>query len=292
MPDAPATSGDAADTAQTCPVCPHCCRLREGQTGICGARGIHKGRLVSLNYGQATALALDPIEKKPLARFHPGTKILSYGSYGCNLRCAFCQNADISTATVSQHPATEQITPAELVRQALALRSAGNSGIAFTYNEPLIAPEFLIDTAQRAHENELMTVAVTNGYASVDIWQNCLAHLDAVNIDLKCFSEEGYATLGASDGLLVVQRSIQLAAHAGVHTEVTTLVVPGLSDDTDAFEREVRWLATISRDIPLHISRFFPHYKAQANAPTDLSILHAFEMIAREHLAHVYLGNV
>jgi len=288
-----ASPGDASSgKLLACPVCPHACRRSERQNGICGARGVRGGRVVSLNYGQATALALDPIEKKPLARFHPGSSILSYGSYGCNLSCNFCQNADISTATAAQPPATQRITPDELVEQAAALTPTGNCGIALTYNEPLIAPEFLIDTAQLAHDRGLVTVAVTNGYVNLDTWQACLACLDAVNIDLKCFSEDGYASLDAPGGLAVVKRSIETAVRAGVHVEVTTLVVPGLSDDAEAFEREVRWLATLDRNIPLHISRFFPRYQAQASSPTNPRVLHAFEAIARKHLTYVYLGNL
>ena len=267
--------------------------MREGAaTGICGARGLRDGEIVSLNYGQATALALDPIEKKPLARFHPGTTILSYGSYGCNLRCDFCQNADISTATASLHPALRPITPAELVAQACALKHEGNIGVALTYNEPLIAPEFLIDTARLAHASGLLCVAVTNGYVTETTWQRCLEHLDAANIDLKCFSESSYRDLGAPDGLAVVERSIQRAVSAGVHVEVTTLIVPGLSDDPEAFERELDWLATIDPEMPLHLSRFFPCYKRTDCAPTELSVLRDFERRACQKLSHVYLGNI
>jgi len=287
---APGAVGPAA--ALTCPVCPHACVLREGKLGLCGARSLKGGAVVSLNYGQATALALDPIEKKPLARFYPGALILSYGSYGCNLRCDFCQNADISTATATVHPALRPTTPAELVAQADALRSEGNIGVAFTYNEPLIAPEFLIESAQLAHERDLLTVAVTNGYATEQTWEQCLACLDAVNIDLKCFTEEGYRRLGAPEGLTVVKRSIQRALKAGVHVEVTTLVVPGLSDDPIAFEREVEWLAELDPETCLHLSRFFPRYKMARSFPTELSALRAFEEVAHKRLSHVYLGNI
>jgi len=286
------TTGTAA-SARRCPVCPHACRLREGAAnGICGARGLRGGEIVSLNYGQATALALDPIEKKPLARFHPGTMILSYGSYGCNLRCDFCQNADISTATAAQHPALRPTTPAELVDKACALRGEGNIGVALTYNEPLIAPEFLIDTARLAHASDLLCVAVTNGYVAETIWQQCLEHLDAVNIDLKCFSESGYSSLGAPDGLAVVKRSIQMTVSAGIHVEVTTLVVPGLSDDPEAFESELDWLAATDPEMPLHLSRFFPCHKRTDSEPTELSVLRDFERRACQKLRHVYLGNI
>ncbi|WP_218971936.1 AmmeMemoRadiSam system radical SAM enzyme [Raoultibacter phocaeensis] len=280
--------------ARTCTVCPHECRLREGSFGVCGTRTVREGRIVSLSYGQATALALDPIEKKSLARFHPGSLVLSYGSFGCNLRCPFCQNSDISMADAEGRVASAArfVSPEELVERALDLRERGTIGIAYTYNEPLIAPEYLMDCARLAHEAGLVNVAVTNGYVSSDVWADALSHLDALNIDVKCYSEEGYRLLGAPGGLAVVKRSIEAAAAAGVHVEVTTLVVPGLSDDEALFREECAWLSEIDPEIPLHLSRFFPAYRAYREKPTDLAVLERFRSIAEASLAHVYLGNV
>lgn len=277
-----------------CAVCPHECRLREGSFGVCGTRTVSAGRIVSLSYGQATALALDPIEKKPLARFHPGSLVLSYGSFGCNLRCPFCQNSDISMADAEGRAASGArfVPPEALVAHALDLCDRGNIGIAYTYNEPLIAPEYLFDCVALAREAGLANVAVTNGYVSADAWDAALRCLDAVNIDLKCYSEEGYRSLGAPGGLAVVKRSIEAAVAAGAHVEVTTLVVPGLSDDEGLFEQECAWLASIDPSIPLHLSRFFPAYRMAEAQPTSRELLERFRRIAEASLAHVYLGNV
>lgn len=285
---------DGAADVLACTVCPHECLLREGSFGICGARTVRQGRIVSLNYGRATSLALDPIEKKPLARFRPGSRILSYGSFGCNLRCPFCQNSDISMADAEGRVASSArfVSPEYLVDRAYELRSCGSIGIAYTYNEPFIAPEYLMDCAVLAHERGLANVAVTNGYAAAGTWAAALPYLDAVNIDLKCYSEEGYRSLGAPNGLCVVKRSIETAVAAGVHVEVTTLVVPGLSDDEALFHEECAWLASLDPSIPLHLSRFFPSYRMAEASPTSRALLERFRIIAKASLAHVYLGNV
>ncbi len=275
-----------------CTLCPHRCALREGKTGICSVRSVREGRIVSLNYGKATSLALDPIEKKPLAMFHPGSNILSYGSYGCNLRCPFCQNSDIAMAKNDCEVPTRYIPPETLVAEALALRKQGNIGIAFTYNEPFIAREYLVDVARLAHKEGLLVVAVTNGYVTSEAWIDTLPFIDALNIDLKCFSDEGYRSLNAPHGLATVQKSIASAFEAGRHVEVTTLIVPGLSDNQEEFEEEVVWLASMSPDIPLHLSRFFPNYKRRDADPTDIALMRRFRMIAQESLNHVFLGNV
>lgn len=277
-----------------CPVCPHGCRLKGGSFGVCGARTLRDGRIVSLNYGQATALALDPLPKKPLARFHPGSLVLSYGSFGCNLRCPFCQNSDISMADAEGRVASAArfVSPEGLVAHALDLRDRGNIGIAYTYNEPFIAPEYLMDCAALAREAGLLNVAVTNGYVSAGTWDAALPFLDALNIDLKCYSEEGYRSLGAPGGLAVVKRSIEAAVAAGAHVEITTLVVTGLSDSEELFYEECAWLASIAPSIPLHLSRFFPAYRTRDKRPTEIAVLERFCGIARTFLEHVYMGNV
>lgn len=279
-------------TRVRCGVCPHACMIAPGSLGVCMARRNVEGAIVDENYGQATALALDPIEKKPLARFHPGAKILSYGSYGCNLRCAFCQNSDISLEYLTHELNTVYIAPDELVAKARELASAGNIGIALTYNEPFIAPEYLLDVGTRAHDAGLLLVVVTNGYVNADVLERMLPVIDALNIDLKCFNEDGYRLLGAKDGLSTVKTTIERSVANGAHVEVTTLVVPGISDDPDEFAQECAWLSLVSPLIPLHISRFFPQYKMQDRAATPVSLMHEFERIARRYLEYVYLGNV
>ena len=307
---------ERADGRVTCGVCPHECRIPEGGWGFCGARTVVGGVVKSASYGRTTALALDPIEKKPLAHFHSGAYILSYGSFGCTMRCPFCQNSEIaapSSAPSGQERATGEgggcdtgraapfarfldrapyLAPDGLVTRALARRAEGGIGIALTYNEPFAAPEYLMDVARRAREAGLATAAVTNGYVSPEVWDAALPLVDAMNIDLKCYSEEGYRALGAPGGLPAVKRSIAAALEAGVHVEVTTLVVPGFSDDEERFAAECDWLASLDRALPLHLTRFFPAHRMADAAPTSLSTLRRLERIARARLDRVRLGNV
>lgn len=283
---------DACSTQKAvCPVCPHACALLPGQVGICGARANEDGTVASLNYGECTALALDPIEKKPLARFHPGSMILSYGSFGCNLRCAFCQNSDISMVNAANSQATF-LSAEDLVRRAQDAIPLGNIGVALTYNEPMIAPEYIHDVGTLLHGCALSCVVVTNGFVNRGIFDELLPAVDAMNVDLKCFTDAGYASVGAPGGLEVVKDTIATSVAAGTHVEVTTLVVPGLSSDVQDFEAECAWLASVSSEIPLHLSRFFPSYKMCDVSATDVGLLHEFATIARRYLAHVYLGNV
>ncbi len=275
-----------------CDVCPHRCKIKQGNIGICGARGNEDGRIIDLNYGRATALALDPIEKKPLHDFFPGSKILSYGSFGCNLRCKFCQNSDISMVDVCSVINTADILPEALVKKAKELVSFGNIGVAFTYNEPLIAPEFFVDTALLLHEAGLKSVAVANGYITNKTLNLVAPFMDAANVDLKSFTEEGYKKVGAPYGLETVKTTIKGLLEAGVHVEVTTLVVPGISDSENDFEQECKWLSSLDPSITLHISRFFPTYKMTSENPTDLLLMRRFEDIASTFLKNVHLGNI
>jgi pyruvate formate lyase activating enzyme len=267
-------------------VCPHQCRLTPGQTGFCRARANRGGQVVSLSYGRLTALALDPIEKKPLRRFHPGSMILSAGSFGCNMRCPFCQNSDISMAGEAMD--TRAVSPEELVRQAVALKARGNIGIAYTYNEPFVGYEFVADTARQAHEEGLANVLVTNGLVCEAPLQALLPFIDAMNIDLKCFTSKGYKRLGGD--LETVLATIRTSA-AECHVEVTTLAVPGLSDSPADMEAEAAWLASVDPEIPLHISRFFPRYHMADAQPTPLDTLQTLHDVAAKRLQYVYLGN-
>ena len=220
---------------RTCDLCFHHCRLAEGQTGACRARANRDGTIIPLNYGRLTALALDPIEKKPLRRFHPGSWILSAGSFGCNLHCPFCQNAEIAAAGAETF--TRTCTPEQLVQQALRLRERGNIGIAYTYNEPLVGYEFVRDCAVLVRKAGMVNVLVTNGTMEEEPWRQLLPLLDAVNIDLKGFTEHWYKRLGGD--LETVKRSIRLAAEQ-CHVEVTTLVVPGENDSEAEMRGAVR----------------------------------------------------
>jgi pyruvate formate lyase activating enzyme len=275
----------------TCPLCPHACALAEGQFGVCGARVARNGAIVADNYGRLTALALDPIEKKPLARFYPGSMILSAGSYGCNLTCPFCQNSTIARQRGDRlGPRLDERTPAQLVQTAQSLTDQGNIGIAYTYNEPLVGYEFVADVAKRAHAAGLLNVIVTNGYINEDAFAALLPSLDAANIDLKAFTQAFYDRLGAPQGLATVQRSIELAARL-IHVEVTTLIIDGFNDDEDEMDQLATWLADISPHIPLHLTRFHPAYRMLDVPPTPRDTIRRLTNVASRHLQTVLRGN-
>ena len=269
-----------------CDICFHHCELDEGRTGLCRARANRGGQIVPLNYGRLTSLALDPIEKKPLRRFHPGGLVLSLGSFGCNLRCPFCQNAEISMAG-AEFPARDY-SPEALVQLALALRPRGNLGLAYTYNEPLVGYEFVRDCAAMVREAGMFNVLVTNGTIEEAPWRALLPLIDAVNIDLKGFTEDWYRRLGGD--LSAVMRSIELAARA-CHLEVTTLLVPGCNDGEHEMRELTAWLASISPEIPLHLSRFFPRHLMRDMPPTPVERVYRLADVARERLKYVYTGN-
>lgn len=270
-----------------CSLCPRRCALEEGQTGFCRARGNRNGEIVCLNYARVTALALDPIEKKPLRRFFPGSRILSAGSYGCNLACPFCQNHAISMADETSVPWLK-IAPEALVAEAEAHRSEGNIGLAFTYNEPLIGYEYVRDCARLCKGKGLKVVLVTNGSILPDPWIALLPLVDAANLDLKCFTPEGYRALGGD--LETVKTAISLAA-GRIHLEVTTLVVPGFNDGEEEMRALAGWLAGLGSDVPLHISRFFPQYRMLDRPPTSVETIMRLSVVAGEYLPHVYRGN-
>lgn len=274
-----------------CDVCPKFCKLREGQIGFCRARSNIGGKIVPINYGQATSLALDPIEKKPLMRFCPGTYILSYGSYGCNLRCPYCQNASISMAGPDNCP-HRLITPEGLTDLAVDLskQESGNIGVAFTYNEPTVCFEFIRDTSKLLHEAGLKSVVVTNGGLVRKYADELLPHVDALNIDLKGFSDEFYRYVkGEFD---TVKEFIKAAVEHKCHVELTTLAIPTKNDDPEEMEREAEWIASISPDIPLHLSRFFPRYKVDDLPPTPAETIYRLKDIDQKKLKYVYTGNL
>ncbi|MCI8469686.1 MAG: AmmeMemoRadiSam system radical SAM enzyme [Eggerthellaceae bacterium] len=280
---------DPIDGRVMCPVCPRACRLAEGQLGACGARRARDGRMVDENYGRVTALALDPIEKKPLARFRPGTRVLSVGSYGCNLRCPFCQNASIACARADD-VAWEHVSPAQLVERADDLRERGNIGLAFTYNEPLVGYEFVRDAAALARERGLATVLVSNGCVNPGPLAELAPLLDAANIDLKGFTQDFYDLVGGD--LSAVKRTIAtLAAQPGCHLEVTTLIIPGLNDTDDEMDAAARWLASLDPAIPYHVTRFFPCHRMADRPATPVATVRRLADVARRHLRHVYVGN-
>ena len=369
MEEVPGEAAMEEKTKISCPVCCHHCQLAEGQSGACGARKNSGGQIIASNYGRLTSLALDPIEKKPLALFHPGTRILSVGSYGCSLRCPFCQNFEIASARekifpfsgdgpekvqggpekVRRDPEKEQgdpekeqrdpekvrrdsekvqrgdspdtaksgseqkdspvfyssaagtgqreletvrYTPQELCDLGLGLRSRGNIGIAFTYNEPLVGYEFVRDTARLFHERGMKTVLVTNGMASQEVLMEILPFTDAMNIDLKGFTTEFYRDFVGGD-LEMVKDFISCAVQ-DCHVELTKLIIPGKNDGEEEMREMAAWIASLKggrgRDIPLHVSRYFPRYRWTEPA-TRVETVYGLADVARAYLDHVFTGN-
>lgn len=279
-----------------CQVCFHHCKLTEGQTGLCLARACRDGAVVPVNYGRVTSLALDPIEKKPLYRFYPGSRILSAGSFGCNLRCPFCQNYEISYSEYvpGVRAGAHCLSPTEVVDAAVKVKPQGNIGIAFTYNEPLVGYEFVRDTARLAKEADLKTVVVTNGTASVFVLEELLPYIDAMNIDLKAFTERFYTELIHGD--LAMTKAFLTRAAEKIHVEVTTLIIPGENDSDEEMEELTGFLADLNggsgNEIPLHITRFFPRYQMTDREATPVETIFRLTETAKKKLRYVYPGNV
>ncbi len=272
-----------------CELCPHFCTLSDGQTGICKVRRNIKGTLYSLVYGQPVALNNDPVEKKPLFHFRPGTKTLSLATAGCNLNCNFCQNWEISQATPDSVTPYD-MTPAQVV--ALAKKN-GSDSISFTYTEPAVFFEYMRDIAKLAHEKRIKTILVSCGYINEKPLFELAKYIDAANIDLKGFRDEFYRdyTTGRLQPVLDTLRDLKTA---GVFLEVTNLVIPGANDDPEETRKLARWVKeNLGADTPLHFSRFFPKYKLTARAPTPPAKLAAARVAAlKEGLKFVYVGNI
>jgi len=272
-----------------CRLCPHNCIILPKCTGFCGVRENREGTLFSLNYGRVSSLALDPVEKKPLRKFFPGSYLLSVGSVGCNLRCPFCQNYTIARVQL-EDTETIFLKSEALVAKAVALKAQGNIGIAYTYNEPTVWYEYVYETAQLARSAGLCNVLVTNGYINREPLMQLLPYIDAMNIDLKAYQEDFYRHI-VKGGLEEVKATITLAAKH-CHVEVTTLIIPGLNDSVDDITALAQWLAGLSPDVPLHLSRFFPNYEMTDRPATPVETLRALGEVAKGFLNNVYLGNI
>jgi pyruvate formate lyase activating enzyme len=272
-----------------CLLCPHLCIISEGKAGTCGVRRNVKGELIAETYRKVSALHYDPIEKKPLYHFYPGSVILSIGSVGCNLNCSFCQNCDISRADVPGYPWFKDYSVGDVVSMASA--QPGNIGISFTYNEPTISYEYMMEISQLASSAGLKTAMVSNGYINPDPLVRLLPFMDAFNIDLKAFRDDFYRKhTGAR--LAPVLETLRILKEAGKHFEITNLVIPGLNDDPVIFGEMTDWIAgELGEYSVLHISRYFPHHRMNRPA-TPVSTLEQLYGIAKQRLHNVYLGNV
>lgn len=276
------------DERVQCRLCPKLCVIPEGRNGFCKVRRHERGKLLTLNYARVASYGMDPIEKKPLYNFYPGSYIFSMGTFGCNLACAFCQNWEIS----QKNAPTVEISPEAAVRIAVRQRGepGGNVGIAYTYSEPFMWYEYVLDTARLAHEAGLKNVMVTNGSVTEEPLKEIIPHIDAMNIDVKAFTEKFYHHT-CKGGLGPVQRTVEIAHDAGVHVELTNLVIPTLNDSAEEIGQLVDWVASIDSDIPLHFSRYFPNYKLEID-PTPTQTLQMAYAIARKKLHYVYVGNI
>jgi len=269
-----------------CKVCPRLCNIAPGKRGFCRVRENEGGILYATNYAECSSYGLDPIEKKPLYHFYPGSMIFSLGTVGCNLRCGFCQNWQIA----QESPPTTRLDPKQAVELALQQKERGYPciGLAYTYSEPFMWYEYVYDTARLACEAGLKNVLVSNGYVNEQPLRELLPYIDAMNIDVKAFTEDFYRSTCAGR-LEPVLRTVELA-HEHCHLEITTLLVTGLNDSSEEIYRLVDWLAGVDPEIPLHFSRYFPNYKLDLPPTPEETMIKARDL-ARQKLRYVYLGN-
>lgn len=269
-----------------CQLCPHQCRIPEGGRGLCHVRTRKGEKVYSQNYGVVTSMALDPIEKKPLYHFYPGAKILSVGTTGCNFACNFCQNWQIA----QEEAEGTSITPERLHELVLRYKTEGNIGIAYTYSEPAVWLEFILDVAPLVKNSGMKNVMVTNGFLSAEPWEALIPVLDAVNLDIKGFTSSFYQRLCRGRLNPVLESAQRLVGR--VHLELTNLLIPGENDSDEEIKSLVEWITQeLGSDVPVHFSRYYPQYKMDL-PPTDPARLERAYSIAREKLNYVYLGNL
>lgn len=271
-----------------CLLCPKNCTIGLGSAGACRVRVNREGELRLFNYGLVSSLAIDPIEKKPLYHFFPGKKLLSLGTYGCNFRCGFCQNWQISQG----NPDTFYLSPKDLLRKAKAFRASDQDivGVAFTYNEPLVWYEYVLDSSRLLKREGFQVILVSNGYISSEPLAKLMPYVDAFNIDLKSFSQEYYVKM-LKGTIEPVLSNIEQIVRAKKHLEISTLILPRANDTIEEMEQLAGWLANLSAAIPLHIARYFPEYQLDLPA-TTIDTLEKLRQRAQDYLNYVYLGNV
>ena len=273
-----------------CDLCPRDCKLHEGQRGACFVRKMQDGKMVLTTYGRSSGFCVDPIEKKPLNQFYPGSSVLSFGTAGCNLACKFCQNWDISKSR-EMDTLMDQATPQMIADSALRL---GCRSVAFTYNDPVIFAEYALDVADACHAKDVKTVAVTAGYIHPEPRREFYSRMDAANVDLKAFTEDFYFKLTGAHLQPVLDTLVYLARETEVWTEITTLLIPGKNDSDEEIEAQCKWIVqNLGRDVPLHFSAFHPDWKMRDVPATPAATLRrARETALRAGLRYVYTGNV
>ena len=277
------------DNAVKCSLCPHNCIIKPGHIGICRVRSNKSGELVTENYGKLSAIHTDPVEKKPLYHFYPGSKILSVGSVGCNMQCNFCQNCEISQTGVSEFGNLYDYSPDKLLDEAFKITDS--IGIAYTYNEPTVFYEFMLESACISHQAGLKNVMVTNGFIEENPLHELLPFVDAFNVDLKAFSNEFYKKYTHSQ-VAPVLNALKIICKENRHLEITFLIIPGLNDDAKLFREMISWIVNELGDSTiLHLSKYFPRYKS-TEPPTSTETLKEFYEIGRESIHYVYVGNV
>ncbi len=267
----------------SCLLCPHFCILKEDEIGKCRVRKNEEGILYSLNYGQVSTLAVDPIEKKPLHFWRPGSQILSVGTYGCNMSCPFCQNFDIS----QNKPVLATITPEAIVQEANRLSL---EAIAYTYNEPTVFYEMVLETAMLGKLSGMANVLVTNGFINPEPLEQLLPYIDAVNVDVKTYDKSLYRSVCEGE-LDAVLSTVKRLVAQDIHVELTCLLVPGLFEDLQRVESFFKNLRHIAGDVPLHLSRYYPKYLYKEPA-TDIEKMYEIQYIAQKYFAYAKLGNV
>ena len=273
-----------------CDLCPRDCKLHDGQRGACFVRQMLDGKMILTTYGRSSGFCIDPIEKKPLAHFYPGSSVFSFGTAGCNLACKFCQNWDISKSRAMDR-LMDQAQPKEI---ALAAQSHGCKSVAFTYNDPVIFAEYAMDVADACHALSIQTVAVTAGYIREPARREFYAKMDAANVDLKAFTDEFYVKLTGAHLQPVLDTLIYLKHETNVWFEITTLLIPGKNDTDEEITALSQWIAKeLGADVPLHFSAFHPDYKMPDTAPTPpATLVRAHDIALRAGLHYVYTGNV
>lgn len=277
------------DLKVQCLLCPRECIIDEGKFGDCHARRNRNGQLISEVFSKIAAIHTDPIEKKPLYHFFPGKKILSVGTTGCNMHCVFCQNHELSQCDYRRPVLKKKISPAELAKKVA--KQNDSIGLAFTYNEPSINFEYLMDTARLVKRNNQFTVMVSNGYINSDPLAHLLEYFDAFNIDLKAFTNSFYQKYSKAT-LQPVLKSLKQIVKAGKHLEITNLIIPGGNSDEEEFEDMCDWISSeLGSTTVLHISKYFPRYELN-QYPTPAEMLFECYDIAKKYLKHVYLGNM